>query len=243
MTSRADQGENAASPGRERLAFAVLVVAFPLVVVGNALILLLVPWMADVQYAIPGFPDDPLGLTGADRARLAEDGIRSIWPIGEGTARLETALLPDGTSAFTEREISHMEDVRELVRIVLGLWLAAVLLGGAVLATSIRAGRGAAALRAIGRGALLTLAVMATLFLVSLVAFEPLFDGFHAIFFEGDTWKFKDFYTLRRIYPDAFWVNATVALLGLVLAQAVAAGIWSGAIRWPSRRNREAGDS
>lgn len=211
-------------------------VAFPLVALGNALVVLLVPWMADVQYAIPGFPADPRGLEGEDRTRLAEVGIRSIWPFGDGMERLENARLPDGDSAFTTKEISHMEDVRDLVRIVLALWLAAILLAGAALFTFVRDGLGRRALEAIGKGALLTLAVMAVLFLGSLVAFEPLFDGFHAIFFEGDSWKFKDFYTLRRIYPDAFWVNATVALIGLVLAQSVAVGIWSGALKWPRRR-------
>jgi integral membrane protein (TIGR01906 family) len=214
-----------------RLAFLTLVVAFPLVALGNALILLLVPWMADVQYAIPGFPADPRGLDGADRARLAEVGIRSIWPFGDGMDRLVSASLPDGEAAFTTKEITHMEDVRHLVRIVLGLWLAALILGGMAIAAFARGGLGKAAVDAIGKGALLTLAVMAALFLASLVAFEPLFDGFHALFFEGDSWKFKDFYTLRRIYPDAFWVNATIALIGLVLAQAVAAGVWCGSFR------------
>lgn len=198
--------------------------AFPLVALGNALLILLLPWTADVIYALPGFPADPLGLTGSDREDLAETGIRSIWPIGAGSEVLEDAALPDGSPAFTEKELTHMEDVRQLVRITLGLWLLALVAGAASALTLVRRG-GRLLAEAIRLGALVTLAAMALLLLVSAVAFEPFFDAFHGIFFEGDSWKFKDFYTLRRIYPDAFWSIATVMMALLVLAQALVA-VW-----------------
>lgn len=215
---------NTSRSGSATFAKLLIAAAFPLVALGNALLILLLPWTAEVMYALPGFPDDPLGLAGSDREELAETGIRAIWPVGPGSELLVDATLPDGSEAFTEKEITHMDDVRELVRITLGLWLLALVAGAASALTLVRRG-GQLLTEAIRLGALVTLAAMALLLLVSAVAFEPFFDAFHGIFFEGDSWKFKDFYTLRRIYPDAFWSIATVMMALLVLAQALVA-VW-----------------
>ena len=214
----------------------IVTVAVPAVLLGNALLILLVPWMADVQYAIPGFPDDPLGLTGEDRSDLAETGIRSIWPIGQGTELLEEATLPDGEAAFQAKEILHMDDVRHLVRTILAIWLVALVAGAVALHALFRRAGRAPSLTALGRGARLTLILMAVVGLFMLVSFEFFFDGFHAIFFEGDTWKFADFYTLRRIYPDAFWGIASAFFAILVLAQALLLARFTTGLPWPRRR-------
>lgn len=210
----------------------------PLVILGNALILLLIPWMADVQYALPAFPDDPLGLTGSDRSGLAHVGIRSVWPVGEGTALLEAARLPDGSVAFQPKETNHMADVRELVRVVVLLWLIAAILAGAAasILKRIEADRTRASL---GLGARITLILMAATAVLMAVGFESFFDGFHGIFFEGDSWRFKDFFTLRRIYPDAFWGIAAAFFAILTLAQALLLSHLTTGLPW-FRRNRSA---
>ena len=63
--------------------------------VGNALLVLAQPWLVDAQYAMPGFPDDGLGLSDHARRELAHAGVRSIavWD-GVGIARLRDARLP-----------------------------------------------------------------------------------------------------------------------------------------------------
>lgn len=213
----------------------IVTVAVPAVLLGNALLILLVPWMADVQYAVPGFPDDPFGLAGGDRSDLAETGIRSIWPVGQGTELLEQATLPDGTAAFQTKEVLHMDDVRGLVRAILGIWLVALIAGAVALRALFRRAGRQALLNALGRGARLTLILMAVVGLLMLVSFEFFFDGFHAIFFEGDTWKFADFYTLRRIYPDAFWGIASAFFAILTLAQALILARFTTGLPWPRR--------
>ena len=213
----------------------IVTVLVPAVLLGNALLLMLVPWMADVQYAIPGFPDDPLGLTGDDRSDLAETGIRSIWPVGEGTALLEQANLPDGEPAFQSKEIIHMEDVSRLVRTALLAWLVALAAGAAACFALVRSAGRDRLVVALGRGARMTLILMAAAGVFMLVAFEFFFDGFHAIFFEGDSWRFADYYTLRRIYPDAFWGIASAFFAILTLAQALVLARFTTGIPWPRR--------
>jgi uncharacterized membrane protein len=44
--------------------------------------------------------------------------------------------------------------------------------------------------------------------------------GFHRVFFSGDSWRFADTETLRRLFPDAFWSDSALVLGGLVAGQA-----------------------
>lgn len=207
-------------PGRLSLLIAICV---PLVILGNALIILLLPWMADVQYALPGFPADEFGFDRGERGDLAAIGIRSIWPVGAGTGLLADASLPDGSAAFGQSEIRHMEDVSRLVRVGLIVWLLGLVgLVGALARLRTRDGAFGETARAGFRwGGVTTLGLVASVGLLMLVGFDAAFDGFHGIFFEGDSWKFSDASTLRRLYPDAFWGIAAAWLVTLALAQAI----------------------
>ncbi len=203
---------------------ALTIVAIPLVLVGNSVWLLLGPWFVDIQYALPGFPVDPNGVQGPARSELAKVGISSVRPIGEGVDLLREARLPDGDIAFTEREISHMADVREVMSGLLAIWLAAgVSLAGALFGLSRFAAHRSRA-RALVRGALVTVGAMSLVGLFMAFAFEIFFDGFHRLFFSEGTWQFADRYTLRQLYPDAFWgiAGATVAIMVLLQAGVLA---------------------
>lgn len=200
---------------------AVIAVAVPLVILGNALIVLLIPWFAHFQYALPGFPDDPLGLSGGDRAALGATGIRSIWPVGPGSDLLVEAELPDGRAAFGPVEIRHMGDVRGLVQACFVLWLISLAAGAGALFRLRATGRGEAVRRALRIGSTVTIAAMAVIGIAMLVDFESIFDGFHEVFFAPGTWTFSDDETLRRLYPDAFWGIAGGLLAALALAQAL----------------------
>lgn len=210
---------------------ALIVVAVPVALVGNSVWLLLGPWLVDAQYALPGFPVDPDGLQGSARAELAKTGVESVRPAGAGVELLREARLPDGAPAFDAREVSHMAEVRAVMRGLLVAWLAAV----AALAVSClalrRAGEWTAATRALRRGALLTLAAIALTGLVMAVSFETFFDAFHALFFEGDTWRFSNQDTLRQLYPDAFWAIAATTAALLITLQAAALAYFTGRAR------------
>jgi integral membrane protein (TIGR01906 family) len=205
---------------------ALLIATIPTVLIGNALWVLVNPWFVHVQYAIPGFPDDERGLEGDERSDLAVTGIRSVRPWDEGIVLLEEARLPDGEPAFEERETTHMQDVRDLIGGFLAAWAIALVAGIAAGAALWRFGEPSRLERALLWGAGLTIGVMALLGLLLLVSFDAFFDGFHGIFFEGDSWRFNEGYTVRRLYPYFFWgtAGAITALLVGLQAAAVYAG-------------------
>jgi integral membrane protein (TIGR01906 family) len=195
----------------------LIALAVPVVLIGNALWALAGPWLIDLAYAFPGFPDDRFGLDRDQRTELADTGVSAVTPFGGGVEALRRTELPDGDRAFGLSEIRHMEDVRALITGYLVAWgagLCVLLLAGAVL---VLRGGSAALLRALRLGALATLVGLGVVGLFAVVAFDAFFTAFHGIFFEGDTWRFADETTLRRVYPDAFWAFAGAAM-GLVVA-------------------------
>lgn len=208
------------------LLIAVIAAAVPLVVLGNALVVLLAPWFAHFQYALPGFPVDPFGLSDAARADLGATGIRSIWPVGAGPDLLREARLPDGAPAFNAGEIRHMADVRELVQIAFLLWVFSLVATAGSAFGLRRLGRATDIRRGLAIGAGVTIGLLVVAGLAMAIDFESVFEGFHRLFFADGTWTFGDDETLRRLYPDEFWGIAGGLLAGVALAQAVLLGLW-----------------
>lgn len=195
----------------------------PVILAGNALLVLAWGWLPRAVYALPGFPGGG-DLTGDARLALARTGIDAIQPWdGGGMDALRAARLPDGAAAFDAREVSHMHDVRGVVTALLVVWAVAVaLLAIAWVATRARPAARAALHRGLWWGAVAAIGLLALAALFLLTAFDATFTAFHGLFFEGDSWRFGSDDTLRLLYPDAFWGIAGTALALLTIAQAVA---------------------
>lgn len=215
-------------------ALSVLVAAtVPVVLTGNALWLVLNPWLVEFQYALPAFPADPQGLEEEVRTELAVTGVHAVRPGGDGISLLREARLPGGSRAFDERELRHMEDVRAVVSATMITWGVALLAG---LAAGLALWRSQWPVRrALTAGGILTIVVMGVIGLLMLVSFEAAFTGFHRVFFEGDSWLFSPDSTLLRLYPELFWIVSGALVAGLVILQAAILTIAS---RRPRRASR-----
>lgn len=195
------------------------------VAIGNALLLvfLLGGYFIDLIYALPGLP----GANSFDtetRRQLATDGVAAIRPLGPGAEILREAQLPGGAAAFNAREVAHMEDVRTVVLGFAWAWLAGLsLLLFAWLSRGRFDGGETGFRQVVGRAAIAAVALVALIGLFFLVAFEPVFEGFHSIFFSGDSWRFASDDTLIQLYPEMFWVVAGAVVVALILVQCLAA--------------------
>lgn len=199
----------------------MVTVVTPALLVVNGLRLVAHDWIVRFEYGRDGFPDDPYGLTREERTALALTGLDSISPGSEGVILLERARLPDGSAAFTEREIEHMADVRGVFGAALRLQLvAAVALALVALALSRTPLRHAVPL-GLMLGALVTLAVALLAIPVILLGFDGFFARFHEIFFEPGTWRFPSSDTLIRLYPERFWEDVSQLVAGLTVLQAL----------------------
>lgn len=199
----------------------------PLVVIG-ALRIVANDWIVHFEYSFGGLPADSYGFSNEERRTLALLGLDSILPGGAGVDLLRDATLAGGEPAFGSRELRHMEDVRAIVAIafrahtaMLGLVvILAVLLGR-------RHGTRMLVPRALRRGAVSTVIAAALIGIFMAAAWNTFFTGFHRVFFDGSTWWFFADDTLRRVYPDAFWMGVAGWITGIAVA--LTALTWVGA--------------
>ena len=201
---------------------AVLVgLAVPAILVVNGFRVLATDTFVEWELGRDGFPPDRYGFDTDQRKALAKLGLRSIEPGSEGIVLLERATLPNGSPAFGERELSHMQDVRTLfgaaLRAQLVALIAIVALGLLLLRTRLRTAVPAGLLA----GSLATLAIAVLAVPVILLGFDGFFVRFHEIFFSGDSWEFSNADTLIRIYPEQFWVDVSRITAGFAVLQAI----------------------
>jgi integral membrane protein (TIGR01906 family) len=212
-----------------------IAVAVPVILVANGLRLAMNDYYVRAVYDHGGVPPDSLGLAKPQRTTLALTGLHSIRPDErDGLGLLRRARLPDGSSAFTAREIRHMRDVRTLLG---RLFTFQVVAGVAILALgvalSFRPTRRRLVPRALRVGALVTLGLAVLVGIASLVYWPAFSTPFHLAFFGESSWRFDDTDTLRRLYPDRFWIDTAVVLGAVAAAQAGA--LWFLARAWERR--------
>jgi len=200
----------------------LLVLTLPVLLVGVNLRVVTGHWLVRWEYRRPSFPADPYGLSTSDRIHLAtvcQDFLASNADL----SLLANLELPNGEPAFNERELSHMADVQA---VFLGLsvaggisgllWLS---FGAASLARGWMRDRYA---KAVVKGSLLTLGLLAVVGSFMIVSWGEFFTAFHRLFFTGDTWLFPNSDTLIRLFPIRFWIDVAAVLVGLLLIEALA---------------------
>ena len=155
---------------------------------------------------ISGISDSDLRQVGAD--------IRYYINFGNEPMDIQTRIFGVEQDLFNTKEISHMDDVKQLVRGVYMLALvSAVYLLGMILVGFIRQ-KGVFAEHLTKRLALgggLTLMLLVIFSAVAAFGFDSLFLKFHQISFANDFWQLDprtDY--LVRIFPDSFWFDATL---------------------------------
>ncbi|MDZ4159903.1 MAG: DUF1461 domain-containing protein, partial [Anaerolineaceae bacterium] len=179
----------------------------------------LTPVFLEVEYRMPGFPQDDYGFTFSERlhwSRLALDYLVN----DEDISFLGELHFPDGSPLYNERELRHMVDVKLVVQQMLTAWR---LLTPLLIITGIWAqtrGWRRNYWQAVMRGGWLTVGLIAAILLSVAVSFNALFTFFHRIFFEGDTWIFLWSDTLIRLFPLRLWQDAFIYVGGFSLALA-----------------------
>lgn len=191
----------------------IITLSVPIVLTMALVRLLTFPWYPAWEYGRAGFPQDAYGLEQQDRLRLAQASIRFLNIPGP-TSILQDLELPDGTPAYNERELGHMDDVK---RVYNGLTLLAVgcfVVGGLSIWQLGRLGERCERWTGLIKGAMLTLILLVSLGVWMLLSFDRFFTLFHGVFFQPGTWLFYTSDTLIRLFPLPFWEHAGLFVAG-----------------------------
>ena len=218
-----------------------LLVPIELVLFGVGI--LLSPLYIHVEYRLPYFPDDPYGFTFEERLKWADLSIDYLLN-SEGIDFLANIKFEDGIQAagacedylpprdcgylFNDRELSHMYDVKIVVRYAILVFLGSLFF---IIFVGIWAKKSSWWLEykfALGRGGWLTVGLITAMLIYLVINFNNLFITFHEIFFQSGTWVFRFSDSLIRLFPVVFWRDAFIWVGVIALGIGAAMGYFLG---------------
>lgn len=204
----------------QKIVSLLVTIAIPLFLLMTAIRVLFQPLFLQIEYRAPGFPEDSFGFSLQDRLKWGGISMEYMFN-NQGISFLADQSLPDGSPLYNDRELGHMADVKALVQLMIRFWTG---LFAALVAILIWAWRGKW-LRSLGqafaRGSLLTLGLIAAIFIAIVVSFDALFTSFHRLFFQGDSWLFLYSDSLIRLFPIRLWQDAFIGMGILTVIGAV----------------------
>jgi integral membrane protein (TIGR01906 family) len=205
----------------------------PLALIGAALRILLSPIFINIEYRMPYFPADEFGFTQQDRLQWAPFALQYLVNSSD-ISYLGNLKFEDGSPLYNERELSHMADVKNVVRGALNVWYISLAILTMLAILAYRGKWIPDYINGLRRGGLWMIGLAMALGLVAgvgIVANPDIFFGFftlfHQIFFTGDSWLFYYSDTLIRLFPIRFWQDAFLwaAILALGGGVGLAFGI------------------
>jgi integral membrane protein (TIGR01906 family) len=212
---------------------AVLIVCLPFFLALTSLLPLITPLFLRIQYARP---DVPASTRFIPEQRLAFAAASAHYLVsGEDIDYLAGLETDDGQPLFNERELTHMVDVKVLLRqaILLDLVLGALVAASLGILLSLPELRSRTPLYLFAASLVAPGLAVSSLIIVPL-RFQWFFVEFHHVFFEGETWLFPRTDTLIQLFPEQFWFNALQSWLLLVILVSLAIGV--GSYLWMRRR-------
>ncbi len=198
----------------------VITLCVPFFLLMGSIKILISPSFLHFEYSLPNFPADDFGFTKAERLKWGIPSLKYLIN-NETDDSLGNLRFEDGTAIYNERELEHMLDVRNLVKAANLAWYlvaAFLVLAGIVLW---KLHKCTEYWNAVSYGGWLTFGLILAVIAGILFDFTALFTGFHAIFFEGDTWLFFANDTLIRLYPEKLWSDAFIYMGGFTLVGAL----------------------
>ncbi len=194
----------------------ILALFIPYILLMSGIRLVMIPAFPAMEYKRSGFPQDQFGFTVQERTKWSEYAIRYLTNDQE-ISYLGNLQDITGKKLFTTDELSHMVDVKEVVKNASMVWY---VLGGmsiAILVWFVVMGQWDSLRRSLNAGGWITIGLLGALLVFLAVSFDRLFEYFHRIFFQDGTWTFSQSSTLIRLFPFEFWRDAFVLVIGFAL--------------------------
>ncbi|WP_307859337.1 TIGR01906 family membrane protein [Arthrobacter sunyaminii] len=232
---RAEERERAgaAKPVLARILQVMIAVFFPVMLLAAAIRAVATPLFLWVEYHRPGFPADSYGFSTDDRMTYGSYAVDYLLNFS-GARYLGDLVMASGEPLYLESEVSHMADVKTVLTVAFVTALAMAVLS--LLACIYLAKRSPGGIRrALFSGSVVTLVLVGALIVTAVLGWESFFTQVHTIFFANGNWTFRMDDTLIRLFPAQFWMDAGIAIAGLVLLTCIVVLIAA----WPTKARRE----
>ena len=179
------------------------------------------------------------GLPREDISRAGQE-LRRYFNNDEETIHILVEEGGSEVSFFNDRETAHLRDVKHLFQITFRVQeLGIAYIFAYVVGVFIWAREGSLRRLAIQvlAGSLVVFAVILALGAVALLGFDRAFEEFHLIAFNNDLWRLDPQTDhLIQMFPEDFWLDATMLVGLLTLAEAAVLALGSGLYLGLTRR-------
>ena len=206
------------------LAFIILVVAIPLLIVSTTVQV----YSHSVALYTAGFEKYNISVkTGISDVQLRQVAMQMVDYFSGKSPTCQLTVNKNGEplSLYNEKELIHMEDVRNIVQLFTILQIASIVIFvGVAILIYLKNGL-APLLKGIQIGAIVTAALTGVLIIWALIDFNSLFLIFHYISFTNNLWVLdpaKDY--LIMMFPEGFFNDAAILIVFSILIEA--AIIW-----------------
>ena len=190
-----------------------LALFIPFIILMGGVRLVMRPAFAEFEYDRKGFPLDPYGMETQERKQWAGYSIRYLTN-SEPIDYLGNRQTFQGQKIFTESELSHMEDVKEVVQFWLMAWYIVIGLSVAILGWFLIMGQWSSMRKAFQAGGWVAIGLISAILIFMLVSFDTLFTLFHRFLnFDEGTWLFDQSSMLIRLLPLELWRDAFALVL------------------------------
>ncbi len=206
-------------------------ILIPLVLIGLAIRVLLTPLFYQIEYSMPYFPPDEYGFTKADRLQWAPYAVNYLINSAD-ISYLGDLQFDDGSPLYNERELRHMQDVKNVTGSALRIWYVSLALFLGLGLWAWFGGWWEYFLLGLKRGGWLMVGLAGLIGAIVIVGiavnpnvFDEFFVLFHSLFFEGNSWLFYFSDTLIRLFPIRFWQDAFLWAAVIALGGGLALGL------------------
>lgn len=222
------------------LLYVFITLSIPFLLITVSIRVVMTPLFLSFEYNRADFPPDLYGFTREDRLQYAP--IALDYLINRESIRyLEELRLPinlcwDVANAtdvdcpmYNARELRHMSDVQNITNIIFTTsFIVSLIWIGIIGSAWYFIDKRYIVFNGLRYGAILTLALIATIAVIAIGAWDTFFTGFHQLFFMEGTWRFAYSDTLIRLFPERFWFDASIAvgLLTVLSASIILIGVY-----------------
>jgi integral membrane protein (TIGR01906 family) len=187
----------------------VVTLLVPFTLLMMSMQMLLTPTILQIEYNLPGFPADPYGFTTEDRIRWGTPSVLYLTN-DQGISYLADLVFDDGKPIYNARELSHMQDVKQVLQILQRIWYGALTILIVFAIWARRANWLDAYNAGWQRGGFLMIGLLLVIAIFAFTSFMDFFTWFHSLFFQGASWQFAYSDTLIRLFPVPFWQNCFI---------------------------------
>lgn len=181
-----------------------IAILLPFILLMAGVRLIMTPSFPQLEYARPGFPADPFGMSTTERNKWSAYAVDYLVNDAE-ISYLGELKFADGSPLYAPSELEHMVDVKEVVQGALTVWYLCLGIAFALSFWLLIQGQWRLLRRGINMGGWLSMGLIALMLLYLAFNFNSLFDQFHRIFFQEGSWVFNYSDTLIRLFPLEFW--------------------------------------